>query len=415
MPQRVKLPDGRTFTVPDDASMDEILAAANEMDGGGQAEAAQAPAAPQRDFVDALPSIGGTVMSLAGGSRALPTGMALGALGGAAGEGVRQVVRAVQGKWDQVPASVTDQIKEMGSAALAQGGLEAVGRGLSTVAKPVGKGLYYLATRPSAALRKDYGLKNLINQGFDDKILPNRFGEARAGRLVKEGAEKATEIAKAKPHEVDLSRITQRAIDDQQVRATKELVGAGVELPKEKVLEQVGRVVDSNPRMVNMEQLLQLRRNADDVAEPVFRAAKGPGGAGRVPVGSEASVAKSLSTQYTGTLRDTLGKPFEDVSKQTQRRYGAMRMAKEASERPSMLTNLLAGGVGVQGLASGQNPEDAAAKALLFKALFSPNVNAAGALLMPGLAKQAPRGADMATQGAIHDALQRLLSEQEPR
>lgn len=380
---------------------------------------AQEPAAAAgRDWVDALPSMAGTAFSLAGGSKALPTGLALSAVGGALGEGARQIVRSVQGRHQDVPESAMDRVRAMGGAGLSQGTMEGVGRGIGAALKPIGQTIYGLAMRPSAGLRKEYGLVNLIKRGFDDKILPNRMGENRAAGLMAKSRDEATDIASKKPVEVQLSRVVQKAQDDQAKRAARELQSGGVAPPTDKIAEQITRVIGNNPEKVNMAQLLDLRRGADAIAAPVFKAAKMPGGAGRVPVGSEASVAKSISEAESQTLRDVLGKPFADASRKTQQRFGVMQAAKDAAERPSMLTNLLAGGVGLQGVSSDGDVGEALARVAAFKAAFSPTGQGLVGLAAPTVGRYGLRAADAGSQGEISDVIRRLLMgqlEQQPR
>lgn len=367
--------------------------------------------------VDALPSIAGTVFSLAGGSKALPTGAAMAALGGAAGEGARQVIRSVQGQWDQVPDSLMGQIKAMGGAGASQATLEGVGRGVGALVAPVAKAAYGLALRPAKTLQKEYGLVKMVNQGFADKVLPNAMGEARAGTLMKASRDEATKIAGAKQTPIKMSSVLQRASDDQTGRAAKELQTAGVTPPIDKIATQIGNVAAANPDMVTPAQLLALRRGADEVADPAFRAARMPGGAGRVPVGTDASVAKSMANSERKTLEDVLGEKFKQANATTRARAGVQMAAKDATMRPNMLTNLLAGGIGATAFGTGGDVGDAIQRALVFRTLFSPTALASGAIALPAAAKYGVRAADMATHGQVGDnvrdaLIQKLLGQQ---
>ena len=400
---RVHLPDGRIVNFPDGMSEQDITAAMQEIAKPAEAKPAGG------GIVDALPSILGTGFSLAGGSKALPTGMLLSALGGAAGEGVRQVVRSAQGKWDQVPATMGDRVKAMGREAVGQGGLEGLGRGAAKIVTPVAKAAYGLAMRPAKALQKEYGLRTLINQGFQDKVLPSALGEGRAGRLVGESRDAATAIANKSETPINLPRVLQRATDDQTARATREMATAGITPPTDKIATQVGNVLASNPETVTPGQLLTLRRGADDIANPAFKAARMPGGAGRVPAGTEASVARSMANAERQTLDDVLGKQWKTTNATTRARSGVMQATKDAATRPNMAQNLLAGGVGLGSVGTGGDYGDAAKNALIFRTMFSPTALAGTAFAAPTVAKYGPRVADVGTGGSVKDAVLAML------
>ena len=374
-------------------------------------DAQQGSAAPAKNgggIVDALPSILGTGFSLAGGSKALPTGMALSALGGAAGEGIRQVVRSVQGQWDQVPETMGARLKSIGREAVGQGGLEAVGRGASKAIAPVAKAAYGLALRPAKALQKEYGLKNIVNQGFKDRVLPSSLGVNRAGSLVGKSRDAATAIADESQAPINLKNVLQRALDDQATRGADVLQTAGIPVPADRIGAQVGNVLDSNPSTVTPGHLLKLRRGADQIADPEFRAARAPGGA-PVKVGSEASVAKSMANAERQTLDDVLGPKFQQVNAETRRRKGVQIATKDAASRPNMAQNLLAGGVGLGSMTADGDYGEAAKRALIFRTLFSPSALGGAAFAAPAVAKYGPRVADVATGGGAKDALLAFL------
>lgn len=376
--------------------------------------AAAEPSTPKNGggLVDALPSALGTAFSFAGGSKALPTGLALSALGGAAGEGARQVIRSVQGQWDQVPETMGGRIKAMGREAVGQGAMEGVGRGLAGVVTPIAKAAYGLAVRPAKALRKTYGTLNLVNQGFTDKILPNSFGQSRAVKLLGQSKNEASQIAADSPQTFELKRVLQKATDDQGQRMGDQMKSAGIAPKIDQASEQIGRVLDSNPDRVTAAELLALRRGADKTADPAFKAARLPGGAGAVPPGSESSVARSMADAERQTLNDALGSQWKATNTKTRARSGVFQATQDAAMRPNMLTNLIAGGAGASALTNG-DLGDAAERALLFRTLFSPTAQAGAAFAAPAVAKYGPRVADIATGGDFKNALLRFMSGQQ--
>ena len=132
--------------------------------------------------------------------------------------------------------------------------------------------------------------------------------------------------------------------------------------------------------MVSASQLLQIRRGADEVATPAFKAAKQPGGT-PVALGSEASVSKSIGDAARHTLNDVLGQSFRDINQRTIAREAMKRTADESGARLNVLMTALSGAGGLASLAA-PNAEttDAIKNALLLRLLASPTVLGTGAL-----------------------------------
>lgn len=351
---------------------------------------AQPPAeatATSDSWTDALPMAGGMAASLLGGSKASPLGIALAGVGGAAGEAWKQVADSVRGDFSEVPDTVMGRLRKIGASGLEQAGFEGGGRIVGRAIQPVAKTIYGIALRPSKALARDAGAgklvagtRRIIDQGFADNVMPSGMGVGRAGRKVTESANDATALAAKSPQTVVTKRVMQRALDDQSRRSAQELITAGVKPKVDEIATQVGNVIDSNPENLSMAQLLEIRRGAEDVAAPVFKAAKMPGGAGRVAPGSEASVARSVSGAAKQSLDDALGAPFQQINRRTQARMSVKQAVDDAASRPNMLTNLLAGGVGIGSAATSGDPVQALQQAALMRVLFSPTAQGALAL-----------------------------------
>jgi len=243
-------------------------------------------------WTDSLPMIGGMAGSLLGGSKVSPVGMALAGVGGAAGEAFRQVADSVRGDFSDVPETIMGRLQRIGTEGVKQAGFEGAGRVVGRVVRPVAKTIYGLALRPSKALMRDAGggklitgMRRIVNQGFDDAVMPSGIGTSRAGNLVQASTNEATEMAARSPHRVSTHRVMQKATDDQARRSAKELANAGIAPKTDQIATQMGNLIDANPAELSMQQLLSIRRGAEDVAAPVFKAAKLPGGAGRVAPG----------------------------------------------------------------------------------------------------------------------------------
>lgn len=353
----------------------DILAFVQKFDSESPTKSPE-PSTAKR-VTSSLPTAGAMAASMLGGSRATPIGMALAGVGGAAGEAYRQVADSIRGDFADVPDTVMGRLKKIGQTGLEQAGMELGGRAMGAVMQPIAKTLYGLALRPSKALMRDagggkllQGAKRIVNQGYADNVMPSGLGTSKAGRLVTESAQDATALAAKSPTTVKTARVLSRATQDQGQRAAKELATSGITPKATQVAEQIANIEKANPADLSMAELLKIRRGAEDVAAPVFKAAKMPGGAGRVATGSEASVARSVSGAAKQTLDDVLGEPFKAVNRRTQARMAVKQAVDEAAARPNMLANLLAGGAGVA--SSGGDPIEAAKRALMLRVMFSP-------------------------------------------
>lgn len=141
--------------------------------------------------VDALPLVGGTVGSFAGGGKWNPLGMTGAALGGAGGAFVRQIVNAARGK--DVPSTLSDQLSEAGSEGLTQAGIQGTGRAVLGGAGRLIKGVRYLAQPGVAkaaavgALEKSPIVGPMARGAVDAaKTQAGRVDAFRGARLVKE-------------------------------------------------------------------------------------------------------------------------------------------------------------------------------------------------------------------------------------
>ncbi len=403
MPIRVQV-GNRTVEFPDGTPEQEMRAAMDTLPPEDQPTTQKHERSWGETISHALPTVGGMAGSFLGGSKVSPVGMALAGVGGAGGEAFRQVADSLRGDFSSVPETIGGRLQKIGTEGLKQAGMEGAGRVVGAAVQPIAKTLYGLALRPSKALMRDAGggklvtgLKRIVDQGYGDAIVPSAMGTSRAGQMVEESAKEATRIARQSPHTVQTSRVIQRATDDQAKHSAKELITAGVKPKTDAIAAQIGNLIDSNPEKLSMEQLLGIRRGSEDVAAPVFKAAKLPGGAGRVAPGSEASVARSISGASKQTLDDLLGQGFRDVNKRTQGRMAVKQAVDDAASRPNVLTNLVAGGVGLAG--SQGDMGDAAKKGILLRLLLSPTMQGSAALAAGRLPyAQLFRAADLASQ-----------------
>lgn len=149
----------------------------------------------------ALPTIGGMAGGLVGGSRSNPIGMLLAAIGGSGGEGIRQTLAAMDGRWDDLPPDAQSQVAAILAEGVKQGGLEGVGRYvMGPVMKLFGRAMYRSALKPPVAVRREFGGKEVADTLVDAGVPITRSGAGGAkveGLLRDAGQDTARTIADA--------------------------------------------------------------------------------------------------------------------------------------------------------------------------------------------------------------------------
>lgn len=415
---KVNLPDGRVVHFPDGMNEQQI---ASEVTKLSAPPAAAAPPAPARTWtdtaVDALPTLGGLAGGVIGGAGGTVLGMGVGgvpgavggaALGGGFGESVKQLVNRVRGA--EAPATMGGAAANIGGAGAVQGAGELAGIGAAKVIRPVAKGLYGLSLRPVKALRDKYGLGQLVESGFANRIMPTAGGATKAGRLVEESKVAQRGMAEGYDAASGGARmpITQPARTGlkpllQDAKAAEAATGAPANTKK--VITQVRRVQQAHPQGMTATEMMDAKHAADTIADPAYVAARRAG----TPVEptSKAGIAKGWSKGYRQTLNDAIGNDFAQQGLKTKTLFGLKRAASYAGERPEMASTIMSG---VGGLASSGGDSGKAVKnALLMRALFSPRVGAGAALAMPGVAQYAPRALDALTGGNMEQYLRQAL------
>lgn len=193
MPIKVNLPDGRVVNFPDGMPPQQIEAEVAKL--AGPAERPQARTWTDT-AIDALPTIGGTIGSFAGGGKWNPIGMAGAAIGGVAGEGFKQTANALRGRMDLVPDSMGEQLTEIGKQGALQAGAEGGGRILSAGLKAVAKPIYNFGLAASKGLRREY--PDLAETGLHAGIAVSSRGTEKAGRLLTSASKKTDDALAAR-------------------------------------------------------------------------------------------------------------------------------------------------------------------------------------------------------------------------
>ena len=419
MPIKVNLPDGRVVHFPDGMPPDQIAAEVQKL----------APAQPERALLDintdevrsgvnrtldtvtdALPNVGGMVGSFVGQKKGGKIGSAVGSgVGGAVGDVARQGLNAARGRGE--PMTLSQRAASVGAAGATQAGVDATA---SAVVAPLAKGVYGLAMRPVKALRDKYGLKTLINEGFERGIMPTKgaLGAEKAGRLVGESRAKQEGMAAAYDARPTLRLSTDDAADRglgplvTKGRAIESATGAPAGVKR--IDLQRAAVEKNHPAGMSATEMMGAKRAADDVADPAYVAASKPGGKPIEP-GSKAEIAKGWSKGYRETLNDAVGPEFAQQGRTTKDLYGVKRMADWAAERPEMASTIMSG---VAGAASGGgDPLETMRDAMIYRAILSPRLEAGAALAAVPAARYGTRALDAATGSNAATGLREMLMQ----
>ena len=416
---------------------------------------ASGTASVESGWTEALPALVGTGASLVAGGKRAPTGMAAAGFGGAVGEMARQKIRQAQGTDPQpsmarrVGEAVLGPVGQMAinpealSAGVAQAGIEGVGRGIAAPVTAGAKYLYRTALRPAMHLAREYGMDNIVNQGFTNKVWPNRWGVPKAKRLLEEARDDVTAIASdasqptgvnprllpaqsggqavaGGPPQLSVVDAMQSAVPgliDKAKMATR-AAGAADATPNIRIRAQ--RIADANPTgTMTPIEMLKARRATDAVAEPAFDMARRTGG--RVELDSDAAFAQAMGKGYNKQLDTALGAPFREANRTAQSRYGLRKSVEDASMRPHELANQMAsslgGGLagGAAGYAYGGDLNSALTGIVVSRGLMSPTVRTAAAFGAPSVAKHGVRALDVLSGGeatsSLRDSIMAMMEQ----
>lgn len=375
----------------------------------------------RQSIADALPSAGGMVGGMVGG---VPGA----AVGGAAGAGFRSLVS----KATELPGAVADvgrglvsQPKatlggfargaaegaaDAGISGAVQGAMEGVG---DYVVKPIAKGLYGTALRPIKAIRDKYGLKNLIDAGFENKILPTAGGAEKARKLVSFSRTAQRDMATAydatggSPLQIrDVAANGIKPILRDAAAGSAAIGGDGSAV--DAIMQNLNRMYASHPTGMSAVEMIDAKHAADLIADPAYAAARRMGEV--VPTGSEPQIAKGFSKGYRDTLGQAIGDKFKQQGQQTKTLYGLSEAAKRIAGERHISTNLAATGVGAgAGMVTGGDPGAVIKSALAYRALMTPSIQGATALALPMAAKLGMRGLDAATGAGGEDMTRQAL------
>lgn len=419
---QVVLSDGRKFQVEADSqpSEQDILSHLGQSSAPATPPPTS-PTTPPRTWadtaVDALPTIGGIAGGLIGGAGGSVLGVGVGgvpgsvggaALGGGFGESAKQLINRVRGA--EAPSTAGGAAANIGAAGAVQGAGELAGAGAAKVVTPAAKGLYRLALRPIKAIGDKYGIGNLVESGFANRIMPTIGGAKKAEQLV--GESKATQRGMAGAYDaaggapLSVTQAAKTGVGPLISQDAAAAAATGAPAQGKRLITRVRAVQKANPQGMTAARMMEAKHAADAIADPAYLKAAQPGGAPINPVSSPA-IAKGWSKGYRETLNQAIGDDFAQQGRTTKTLYGLKRAAQYAAERPEMASNIMSG---VAGAASSQGDVGQGIKnAMITRALFSPRVQAGTALALPGVAHYAPRALDALTGSNLEQYLRQAL------
>lgn len=223
MPRRVQGPDGKVHEFPNDFTDAEVSAALESV----LPKSSESASRTWTDTaVDAVPLVAGAIGGLAG-TVGGPVGAVGGAaLGGAAGEGARQLIELARGK--SKPLSSIDAAKEMlksGAAnAAMEGGGQLIGAGLKAVAPTV---MAYSVKAPQV-IRETYDTtsRNIAKTLLDNGINVTDDGLAKLESILKKSNDEIRAMVNASPGRIAkddvLQRVDQHAMEVMKSSANPE-------------------------------------------------------------------------------------------------------------------------------------------------------------------------------------------------
>jgi hypothetical protein len=365
MPIRIQLTDGRTVEFPDGTSQADMEAALRDVPpmeepdadaGGPPSESVMDERGMIDKAVDYLPSVMGTIGGYAGGTKRTPTGAALSGISAAGGEGIRQTVRAAQGRMDEVPDTTGGQLARIGKV----GALNAAGEvGGRYAGRKIIEGLRAIAP---AAMHSALGAQTAVRKAFKNVDLDQVA--LREGAVVPRDAPRiASEAAQSAVALRDNLRAAGNAPVtgyDDAVSELRKLVPDARAAARGGSPEQLAAVKETlrelrglKQRPLNAEETYVAKRAWQDKAKSAYRAQPGA----RAAVDPE--VSKRVAQGMNATLKTANPQYAKDALRQ-QEMIALERALFNAAPRTSVLRDALgtaaatASGVGA-GMATG-NP-----------------------------------------------------------
>jgi hypothetical protein len=351
---------------------------------------------------DALPTIGATGASLLAGGKSNPFGMLLAAVGGAGGEGYRQALAAMEGKWDEVPPDVQSQMKAILTEGIKQGGMEGVGRYvLGPITKLFGRALYRSALKPPKEVRAEFGAKGVTDTLVDAgvPITRSEAGTAKVEGLLREaGQDTSQTIAAAEA--AGAKAVNMRPVVQSMDRTRDEVSSRVVRGPAvQQVQSTRNAALKQNPKPIPVTDAQKMKQAEQGLAIDAYKKeARG------IPVNN---IDTMLHEDLARGLRESIERRVPGVrgkNKRTQDLIGALR-AITAAEGRIANNNLVGMGdalaLGTAGVGAAMGGPELAALGIVQEVLTRPEIASRLGIVLdragkPKITPQAMRAIDEA-------------------
>lgn len=320
------------------------------------------PSTPAGGWLPDAGALGGSILGSLTGPLA-PVTRVLGAgIGGALGKGAEMF-------FDEKDDTLMGSLKAMGAEGAKQGGMEIAGGVAGKGLKLLGRGAYQggIALLPKG-IKQEFAKEGMGKVGFKRNIALTARGAKKADKEIAKSSEEAKNLLwkadergakQITPNDVlrhgDMEKVADKAARREQLGRTDEV---------EKVLGRVTDFVKRNRDPIRLTKAQPLKREAQELAEPVFRALD----KGNVVRDTDALVDRSLAKGYRRSIEESAKGVDIDVApinRTTEALIGLKEGAQHAADTGHILSRLGGAGIGagIAGFTGGMFPAVAAAGA----------------------------------------------------
>lgn len=431
MPDRiVEIPGVGEVAFPDSMSPEDMNLAAQRLykDAQRQTKAPEPPMSIVDRVASLLPTAGGVIGGLAGGKAPIVSAVTAG-LGGAAGEGYRQLathateipgalVDVVRNLLAEPRATMrgfaegaTEGVRDAGVQGAVQGGAELVGgavtKGLASGAKNIYRG--YL--KPSLAAKNVGKADEIVDTALREALPISKGGAGKADRIIGELKAEVDRILSTSPGSIDLGAVANRV----RAFAKQKYYRAGADLSDYQTALGVADRIDNHPALGIPRATQVPLDDANRVKRALQESASSSYGTPNANAAKRATKegARELRLDIEGATGGATGQVAK-LNARESKLIDAARAIKQAAAREANQSKLygvktLASiGVGGGSYAQGDDPLTAVAKGAAVRGALSPAVQSGAAILAHRIARELGVGAATASRLAAY-----VLSEEQ--
>ena len=345
--------------------------------------------------VDYLPAALSSVMGFAGGTKRTAPGAALAGLGAAGGEGLRQTVRAMQGRTDEYPDTAAGQLRRMGESGAVGATTELGGRAVIGGLKRLAPSFMRSAFGAQTQVRKAFPNVDLERAALDARAIP---GSARSMNAVQQAGEQGAATLRNDLKVIDIASGNAPvashadAVSVLRRRAPDARMGARGGAPAElnAVKEGLRQVRDMRGRPLNAEETFvakQAHQRAGAAAQ-------------RSQAGAEAEAGAEVSSDIGQGLVAALKAKHPEIAAQLNSQQGLMALERamaNAQARTPLLRTIAS------------NTAGAGAGAAIYGATGDPLSALLAAAAVPAVTHAVTSPASLARMGITSDAGARMM------